>query len=239
MRYEEGYTTPISNCQKGDILIYTGNARSTNKCVYEVGKVNFSQDREPPSLELKRLPEEIGSKPWVVRSKVIKFMKLDNFTTEELKELLSKEAFEAVMPKADFEVNRVNHSNNFNVGWVTEYTTTGENKMNAKDKMIESNKTALQLAGLVTAGNVLNKTMLNKLRPQLPMLVRGYSDHVLAEVALANIVSFAVQNFAADNTKAKVASEAMLAAAMANFMASFNIEDIIAEVLSEVNLPEA
>ena len=109
--------------------------------------------------------------------------------------------------------------------------------ISAKDKVVESNKTAMQLASLVTAGNVLNKTLITQVKPQLPMLMRGYADHALAEVVLANLASFAVQNFDSDNKQAVIATEAMMAAAMGSFMASFNIEEIVADVLKDVNLP--
>ena len=50
------------------------------------------------------------------------------------------------------------------------------------------------------------------------------------------MASFAVQNFAQSNYKARVATDAMMQAAMQDFLKSFNIEQIIAEVLDTVNI---
>jgi len=108
------------------------------------------------------------------------------------------------------------------------------------NKIIDSNVEAAKAAGKITAGKALNKVLLKKVRPHLPLMARGYADHVLADVVVANIASFAVSNFATQNKKAAYAVEAMMQAAMVEFLATFNIEEIISEVLSttDVELPD-
>ena len=110
--------------------------------------------------------------------------------------------------------------------------------MNMMNQVTEANVTASKAAAQVTAGNVLNKTLLTKLRPQLPMLARGYAEHAFADVVVANLANFAVANFASDNKRAKWATEAMMIAAMSKFMESFNIEDIVANMLEGIDIPE-
>jgi len=118
-------------------------------------------------------------------------------------------------------------------------TKTKVDKMkNIKNQVVQANTNAAQLAAQQTAGNVLNKTLLTKVRPQMPMMLRGYSEHALAEVVVANLANFAVANFAADNEKAVWATEAMMVAAMTNLLGSFNIESIVKDLLDEVSLPD-
>lgn len=114
----------------------------------------------------------------------------------------------------------------------------GKNLMK-KMQVVDTNVDAAKIAAKITTGKVLNKVVMAKVRPQLPMLARGYADHALANVVIANIANFAVANFASDNEKAKYATDAMMQAAMLDFMQMFNIEDIISEVLTtaKVEIP--
>lgn len=68
------------------------------------------------------------------------------------------------------------------------------------------------------------------------MMVRGYADSALAPVIAANLISFAVTSFASDNNKAVWVADAMMVAAMSEFMENFNVDKMLAEVLATVDV---
>jgi len=112
------------------------------------------------------------------------------------------------------------------------------NKMN---KVISKNTDAAKVAAKITAGKAVNAVVLEKLKPQLPMLMRGYADHPLASIVVANVVSFAVDSMASDNEKAVYIANAMMQAAMTDFLGKFDIEKLLTDVLkaADVTVPEA
>ena len=115
-------------------------------------------------------------------------------------------------------------------------------KNKLKDKtmqIVEDNADAAKIAAKITVGKTLNSTLIKQVKPQLPMLMRGYTDSVLADVVIANIANFAVQNFFSDNDKAVYAADAMMQAAMVEFMSKVNIEEILSSLLSGVTIPES
>lgn len=127
-----------------------------------------------------------------------------------------------------------------------EYVATNKNlkkEINkVKDKkmqIVDDNAEAAKIAAKITVGKTLNSTLIKKVKPQLPMLVRGYTDSVLADVVIANIANFAVQNFFEDNEKAVYAADAMMQAAMVEFMSKVNIEEILSSLLSGVSIPDS
>lgn len=116
-----------------------------------------------------------------------------------------------------------------------------ENKMSDKIKeVIEDNADAAKVAAQVVAGKTLNDAVMQKVVPQLPILVRGYASTPLGAVVLANVVNFGVQNFMQDNVKAEWVADAMMVAAMTDALSSFNLEKILKEVIDTagVVIPE-
>lgn len=115
-----------------------------------------------------------------------------------------------------------------------------ENKtMNDKvNEVMNANSEAAKIAAKVTAGNALNTAVLAKISPNMPMLLRGYSEHPLAPVVAANIVSFAVSSFAADNEKAVWVADAMMVAAMGKVFEAFNIEQMLKELMETANITD-
>jgi hypothetical protein len=101
---------------------------------------------------------------------------------------------------------------------------------------INKNTDAAKQAAIVVAGSTLNNLIAVRMGKQLPRKYRKLANHPMANIVIANMASFAVQNFAAGNYKAQVAADAMMTAAMQDFLRSFNIEQIIAEVLDSVNI---
>ena len=101
---------------------------------------------------------------------------------------------------------------------------------------IDKNSNAAKEAAIVVAGATLNQVVADQLVKQVPRKYKKLLKHPLANVVIANVASFVVQNFVQTNQKARVASDAMLQAAMQDFLRSFNIEQMISEVLNQVDL---
>jgi len=228
MKNFKGYKTPFSQLRIGDLYVYTGNGLDRNKNLYELLEMDY--DDEDEFIVMKKLGEN-PSRVWkVVASDKLPFMNVRDIDDISLREILSDNMYKSYLERKELKKDYRSEP--------TEEIITGENKMkNVKDQVLKVNTEAAKVAGLITAGNVINETLITKLRPQLPMLMRGYADHALADVVVANIANFAINNFASDNKQAVLASEAMMLAAMTKLVASFNIEEIIAEVLKDVKLP--
>lgn len=104
--------------------------------------------------------------------------------------------------------------------------------------VLGQNKTAAKLAAQLTAGNVLNTRVVKLIKPQLPVLARGYAETELGKAVAANVTAAAIIHFFPTNKKAVMAAEAMITAAMANFVASFDIEGMVNELVDGINLPD-
>lgn len=116
--------------------------------------------------------------------------------------------------------------------------TKQEKQMSKMNMIVNNNVEAAKTGALITAGRTLNSVVKDKLVAQVPRKYRNLVKHPLADVVIANAASFAVQTFAKTNYKAKVATDAMMQAAMIEFFGSFNIEKIISDVLKDINLEE-
>lgn len=115
-------------------------------------------------------------------------------------------------------------------------------KMNIKNnstvsKMIEVNKASAINAGKIELGKSANRLVLNKVKPQLPMMVRGYADSPIAELVIGNIVAGLLIQFAGDNKKAQILSDAMIAAGAQVAIESFDIPNLVKELLDNVTIP--
>ena len=104
--------------------------------------------------------------------------------------------------------------------------------------VVGQNKESAVLAAKLTAGNVLNDRVVKLIKPQLPIVARGYAETELGKAVAANVAAAALIHFFPTNQKAVLAAEAMITAAMANFVASFDIEGTVNELLDGINLPD-
>lgn len=105
--------------------------------------------------------------------------------------------------------------------------------------LITANKDAAILAAKLEAGKILNKQVIKLIKPKLHPLVRGYADSPLASVVLANVVGFAIKQYAGDNAKAGQLAEMMLQASAVESVSALNIEGLIDDLLSSVKLPKS
>ena len=124
----------------------------------------------------------------------------------------------------------------------TEYKTkfVGDTAMRSNKDMVkrttDANVNATKVAATIATGRTVNAVLVNKFRKQIPVLARGYADTPLGAVVIANIVDFAVKQFAADNAKFNYVSDAMMQAAMVDLLEEFDFESIMNDVLSGVTL---
>ena len=104
--------------------------------------------------------------------------------------------------------------------------------------MISANIAAGKNAAKITIGNTLNDRVAAMIVPKLPGMVKmvAMSNPGITKAILANAVSAAVINFAPGNEKAQLAAEAMVNAAMLDFVGSFDIEGIINDALNGLDL---
>ena len=102
--------------------------------------------------------------------------------------------------------------------------------------MVSANKDAAKTGARIIAGTIINKRVVALIKPQMPMMARGYADSALGEAVIANAVAAAIVHVAPGNEKAVLASQAMVEAAMVQFMGSFNLEDKIEDLLKGVDI---
>ncbi len=84
-------------------------------------------------------------------------------------------------------------------------------------------------------GKSLNKKLIELVKPKLPITVRGYAEHPLGELLIANAFAGAIIKFGYTNDKVVIASECMVEAAADKAMDILNIDGILDELLGSVN----
>jgi hypothetical protein len=104
--------------------------------------------------------------------------------------------------------------------------------------VIGANTTALKLSAKLTVGNTLNDRVAAIIVPKLPMMARGMAlaNPAITKAVLANIVSAAIINVAPTNERACLAADAMINAAMLEFVGTFNIEAMINELIDGLDI---
>lgn len=105
--------------------------------------------------------------------------------------------------------------------------------------LVSANKEAAKESASIVAGRILNKRVAKIVAPKLPLMVRSYAQTQLGEAVLANVVAGVLIHVMPENAKVQLASNAMIQAASLELLSSFNIEEMIDELLDGVKLPEA
>lgn len=101
---------------------------------------------------------------------------------------------------------------------------------------VEINKEAMVLAAKLEVGKVATAQLRKVVKPKLPMMVRGYADSPLFDIVLANAVGVALREYASENKKAQIVSEAMIQSAAVEMMSSFDLNGMIDEMLENVDV---
>ncbi|QFR57593.1 hypothetical protein CPT_Slocum_013 [Serratia phage Slocum] len=119
----------------------------------------------------------------------------------------------------------------------TESTTQKETVIMTKiAKVVELNKSAALSAARITAGKIAIKNVTKIVGGKLPLMVRGYADTAIGQLVIANIVKFAVDQYAANNKNAVLVADAMVEGAMIAALEGLDIEGLIDGLLKGVNL---
>lgn len=102
--------------------------------------------------------------------------------------------------------------------------------------IVAANKNAAVNAAKLEAGSIVLKKVSGIAASKAPFMVRGYVDTAVGRVVIANLLNFAVSQYAPNNRKAVIAADAAMQAAMLELVQSFNVGEMIDEVLKGVNL---
>ena len=128
----------------------------------------------------------------------------------------------------------------FNTNTYTIDPNTGALQMNTikstATAIVAANKNAAVNAAKLEAGSIVLKKVSGIAASKAPFMVRGYVDTAVGRVVIANLLNFAVSQYAPGNRKAVIAADAAMQAAMLELVQSFNVGEMIDEVLKGVNL---
>ena len=102
--------------------------------------------------------------------------------------------------------------------------------------LVEGNKGAFKESAKRRTGKMLNDRLVGMIAPKLPMMVRGYADTELGRAMIASLLAGAIIHFGYKNDKLTLAADAMVTAAMDDFVGSFNLEDMVNELIDGVDL---
>lgn len=104
--------------------------------------------------------------------------------------------------------------------------------------LVGANTSAVKLSAKITIGNTLNDRISAMIVPKLPAMIGmiAKSNPTITKAILANAASAAIMNLAPTNDKALLAADAMINAAMLEFVGSFNIEAMINDALNGLDL---
>jgi hypothetical protein len=103
--------------------------------------------------------------------------------------------------------------------------------------MLDANKEAFKTSASRRSGKIINDRLIGLIKPKLPVMVRGYADTELGRFVMANLLAAAVVKFGTNHPKLLVAADMAVQDAADQFLGSFNLEDIINELLDGVELP--
>lgn len=124
---------------------------------------------------------------------------------------------------------------------------TNQNSTNQEEKTMSNvkttvsavtakNKSAAATVAKIEAGRIGVKQVAKLVTPKLPMMVRGYADTEIGRLVMANLFNFVVTQYAPNNKNALLVADAMLEGAMLEALQSLNVEGMINEVISKVDL---
>ena len=102
---------------------------------------------------------------------------------------------------------------------------------------LADNKDAGLIAVQIETGNVVIKQITKRVAPKLPMMVRGYADHPLFEVAVANTLNMALKQYRPNDKRAIYVADAVMQAAAVTAIQALNINELINEVLDGIEIP--
>lgn len=103
--------------------------------------------------------------------------------------------------------------------------------------LVADNKEALVNAAELKAGQLINKQVIKLATPKVPLLLQGYMKHPAMQILVANAVGFGLKHYAPENKKLQKLSKLMLNAAAFDTVDSFNLDEMVENILSGIKLP--
>jgi hypothetical protein len=100
--------------------------------------------------------------------------------------------------------------------------------------LVDANKEAAIDSGKIIAGNIINDRLVKIITPKLPMMVRGYADTPLGKATISNAIAGVLIHTMPTNAKVMTAAECMIQSASLQLASSFNIEQMVQELLDGV-----
>lgn len=130
------------------------------------------------------------------------------------------------------------HAVNSNTQSVNTQTTEnkGKNTMTKIANIVAANKSAVVNAAKLEAGKIALTQITKVAAKKAPFMIKGYIDTPIGRVVIANLLSVAVDQYAPTNQKAKVVASAAMEAAMLEMVQSFNIAEMIDEMVKGIDI---
>lgn len=134
--------------------------------------------------------------------------------------------------------NIENHAVNSNTQSVNTQTTEnkGKNTMTKIANIVAANKSAVVNAAKLEAGKIALTQITKVAAKKAPFMIKGYIDTPIGRVVIANLLSVAVDQYAPTNQKAKAVAGAAMEAAMLEMVQSFNIAEMIDEMVKGIDI---
>lgn len=111
--------------------------------------------------------------------------------------------------------------------------------MSKINSAVATNKQAAVSAAVLETGRMANSAAIKLLKPNLPMVVRGYADTAFGKLAIANATLMAVNQFRPESAALQRVSNAMVVAAYQELIQSFDIEGMLDSLCSDNKLAAA
>ncbi|WCZ57189.1 hypothetical protein K16_008 [Salmonella phage Kenya-K16] len=130
------------------------------------------------------------------------------------------------------------HAVNSNTKSVHTQTTEnkGKNTMTKIANIVAANKSAAVNAAKLEAGKIALTQITKVAAKKAPFMIKGYIDTPIGRVVIANLLSVAVDQYAPSNQKAKAVASAAMEAAMLEMVQSFNIAEMIDEMVKGIDI---
>lgn len=112
----------------------------------------------------------------------------------------------------------------------------GKNAMTKIANIVAANKSAVVNAAKLEAGKIALTQITKVAAKKAPFMIKGYIDTPIGRVVIANLLSVAVDQYAPSNQKAKAVADAAMEAAMLEMVQSFNIAEMIDEMVKGIDI---
>lgn len=96
------------------------------------------------------------------------------------------------------------------------------------------NKSAVKFAAIDAVGRAANTAVLAAIKPHMPMMLKGYADHPVANILAANLVNVAIQQTGVGGEKGRLLAHAMIQSAYLDLSRSFKIEKMVEDLINKV-----